>query len=146
MSQDAELSKKEAEAKLADLLKAISIKDLLLKKKDKEISDLKASFESEKNEFLEDAKKCAAASILESMIKMFEEVQAKGHVMESWNSGAWKKKLKVLRGESIEEDATAGTSEVIKDDGTGEGAKEIKAGETKELENKEGNDAEGGQA
>ena len=56
-----------------------------------------------------DAKKCAAASILESMIKMSAEVQAKGYEMPSWNPEAWKKKLALLKGENAEDD-TAGTS------------------------------------
>ena len=130
MSQEAESFKKESSAKLADLMKAISIKDLLLKQKDKEIQDLKASFASEKDDILNDAKMCAAASILESMIKMSDEVQAKGHVMESWNAGAWRKKLKLLRGEDADEEDTAGTSGTAKEAGDGEAVKEAEVEKT----------------
>ena len=111
----------------------------MLKKKDKEIVELKASFESEKKELIDDAKQCAAASILESMLKMSSEVQAMGYKMTSWNPDAWRKKLAMLKGENAEEDDTAGTSGLVKVDGVD--AEELKDGDKTEVEKEDGEGA-----
>lgn len=110
------------------------MKTKLYKKIEVELLELKTSSEIEKAELIEDAKKSAATSILESMVKMANEVQAKGFTMDSWNSAAWSKKLKILKGEEVIEVEEAGTSGVAKEAGESEAAKVKETGD-------EGNDA-----
>lgn len=124
---------KEAEGRIAELQRAVDTGIKLHKKRENEIMDLKASFEPEKAELIDDAKTSAIISIPESMLKMPEEVKAKGYVMVSWNLAAWAKRLKMLRGEKVEEVEDACTSGATKKTG---------ANEVADAEKKEGDQVE----